>query len=214
MKPLDDAINAAALKLSQTRKALLMLAGDPYGQNGDFIDRDLYDTLTLEAGSINLRFFALGESPNKNRGFTNLEQNGHLPEGQAFSATHIGLRILPISTGMLADGQTNAVMAELMENLKTCYVEPVLAGKENMGSFSYLSFMSLWNVLPAAGAVGVPQGNNFQEAWRRFQVPFKIPQNTTFGVRFIQGTGADWSSNVADVFAVQCILRGVFARRT
>jgi hypothetical protein len=139
---------------------------------------------------------------------------GQLSKKQAFSATHLGIRILPYSTGVIADGDTNAVMAELWNNLSTCFIEPSLAGKNNVGSFSLPSFFDTWRVPPAAGAVGVPQGIAFAEGWRRFMVPYKVPENTLFGATIFQGSQANWSTNVKDVFAIQVIYRGVFARAT
>jgi hypothetical protein len=206
----NKAINRAALELATTREALFMLAGQSYGATGDFLDRDFYDTLLTAANVTRMIFFALGESPAKNRGITNLEQNAQLPKGQAFSASHIGIRIFPADDEA---GQTNAVIAELYNNLRTCYVEPFLSGKENMGSFSLVSFFPTMLVQPAAAALGVPQSSHVMEGWRRFQVPFKVRENTGFGVRVVKGDQTNWSANIVDAFYIQVILRGVFARQ-
>jgi hypothetical protein len=207
-----DAINAAALKMSATRQALLMLAGDPYGENGDFNSRVIYDT--LPANAIRVKFFSVGEGPTKGRHLTNLEGNGQLPEGQSFAANHCAIRIMPISTGVLTDGDTDAIMAELSYHLQMCYFEPTLAGKDGIQTWPFSAFMATNMVRPAAGAVGVPPSMLFAENWQYFEVPYKVPQLTTHGVLWVKGDGVDWSANIKNKFQIAWLWRTVFARRT
>jgi len=207
-----DIVGAAALKLASTRKALLMLAGDPYGENGDFFARDVYDTLPLNA--IKTKFFSAGESSTKGRHLTNLEGSGQLPEGQAFVSQHCAIRIMPISTGLLTDGDSNATMAALLYDLQMIYFEPTLSGKEFMGAMSFMSFMPTFNVRPAAGAVGVWPGILMNESWRYLDVPYQVPQLTQHGVNMVKGDGVDWAASVKNKFQIQWIWRTIFARKT
>jgi len=205
------------LRNERSKMALSILAAIPYGPGGDFFETDFYDNLVLEDGEIELPFFTnpLGSQylgARKHQGFTNLPAQP-FSRGQAFSASHISQRYMMYNAAPLTDGVTNAVMAEFLENIRTCYFEMELSQKKQEGSFSCCMFMPTWMIPPAAGAIGVPQGIVQNESWRRLFVPFKVPQSTNWSVPLRQGSGLNWSTNVKGVFSIMTITRGLFLRK-
>jgi hypothetical protein len=215
-------------KLRSNLMALLSVDGKPYSGKGDLIESSLYDTMLLEDGVLDMRFFqrpigAQVNLPNgaggvvagtKHIGHTNMELAGSMANGQAFAVSDIAFKILSVTILQTTINTNSLGLIPLIGDLSLCHVEGFLTGKQHMGSFIFTDWLPGMLIEPAASAIGVPRYLTLIESARKLRVSWPIPPLLNFMVRLQKADGVNWTTGIKNMVWIQCILKGFLARRT